>query len=122
MFDRSEGEQKFDHFMYERTAAQFGDTHDESFVYEVEAEKQYVERLKNQREKVTSHLSRLKTFTPSTMSCLKYSRPKRDRSKRKTVSLALLRNHFQFRIEVQDPSSRHPGVHRFQAAKQGDQD
>lgn len=52
MFDRSEPEQKFDHFMYERTAAQFGDTQDESFVYEVEAEKQYVERLKTQREKV----------------------------------------------------------------------
>lgn len=33
MFDRSEGEGKFEHFMHERTAANFTDTQDESFVY-----------------------------------------------------------------------------------------
>jgi hypothetical protein len=38
--------------MSEKTGCKFGETQDESFVYEVEAEKQYVERLKNQREKV----------------------------------------------------------------------
>lgn len=69
MFDRSEGEQKYQTYFQERTAAQFGDTNDESFVYEVEAEKQYVERLKSQREKVTIQSLRSKLFIPSTMSC-----------------------------------------------------
>jgi hypothetical protein len=35
--------------MYEKTAAQFGEPQDDSFVYEVEAEKGYVSRLKVQR-------------------------------------------------------------------------
>lgn len=94
MFDRSEGEQKFDHFMYERTAAQFGETHDESFVYEVEAEKQYVERLKNQREKVTTISCRLKPFTLNMMYCSRISRPRKDRLEKKTVSCMLRRNDF----------------------------
>jgi hypothetical protein len=42
MFDRSDSDHKFEHFLHEKTAAQFGETQDESFVYEVEAEKQYV--------------------------------------------------------------------------------
>lgn len=39
MFDRSDTDRKFDQYLQERTAAQFGETQDESFVYEVEAEK-----------------------------------------------------------------------------------
>ena len=38
--------------MQEKTASQFGEQQEDSVVYEVEAEKQYVNRLKNQREKV----------------------------------------------------------------------
>lgn len=71
MFDRSDSEPKFDHFLHEKTAAQFGDSADESFVYEVEAEKQYVERLKNQREKVTLLQIRLRLFTQSMTSSSK---------------------------------------------------
>jgi hypothetical protein len=35
--------------MQDRTASQFGEPHDDSVVYEVEAEKEYVGRLKVQR-------------------------------------------------------------------------
>ena len=38
-----------DHFANEKTAAQFGEPHEDSFIYEVEAEKDYVNRLKTQR-------------------------------------------------------------------------
>ncbi len=38
--------------MQERTAANFGETHDDSVVFDVEAEREYVNRLKVQREKV----------------------------------------------------------------------
>ena len=69
MFDRSEGEAKFEQFLQERTAAHFGETQEDSFVYEVEAEKQYVERLKSQREKVSLFTFRSKLYTPSTTSC-----------------------------------------------------
>jgi hypothetical protein len=85
MFDRSDSETKYQ-FMQERTAAQFGEAQDESFVYEVEAEKQYVERLKNQREKVTVLPSRLKPSIPSTMSSSRTSRPKSFKSARRTVN------------------------------------
>lgn len=108
--------------MHERTAAQFGETHDESFVYEVEAEKQYVERLKNQREKVTTLSCRFKPFTPSMMYCLRTLRQRKDRLKKKIVSFIPLRNDFQSRIEVQNFSCCYPRVHGFQTAKQGDQD
>jgi hypothetical protein len=33
MFDRSDSEHKFDQYLQERTAAHFGDTQEESFVY-----------------------------------------------------------------------------------------
>lgn len=52
MFDRSESELKFSHLYQDRTAGQFGEMQDESSAGEVEVEKEYVERLKNQRGKV----------------------------------------------------------------------
>ena len=52
MFDRPETEVKMSHFMQERTAANFGETQEDSVVFEVEAEREYVQKLKVQREKV----------------------------------------------------------------------
>ena len=48
MFDRPDSDFKMAQLAQEKTASQFGEQED-SIVYEVEAEKQYVSRLKNQR-------------------------------------------------------------------------
>lgn len=52
MFDRNDQEIKISQLMQDRTASQLGDGQDDSVVYEVEAEREYVNRLKSQREKV----------------------------------------------------------------------
>ena len=52
MFDRSVSEAKFCQLMQEKTGTHFGENHEDSIVYEVEAERDYVNRLKIQREKV----------------------------------------------------------------------
>ena len=54
MFDRNDQEIKLSQLMQDRTASQLGESHDDSVSYEVEAEREYVNRLKNQREKVCS--------------------------------------------------------------------
>lgn len=110
MFDRCDGEQKFDQYLQERTAAQFGDTHDESFVYEVEAEKQYVERLKSQREKVSSYSFRSKLSTPSMTSFSKISKRKTSKSAKKTVLISSHRNHLHIGVKMQEPGDSLAGI------------
>ena len=67
MFDRPDNEFKLSQIMQEKTASQFGEQQEDSVVYEVEAEKQYVNRLKTQREKVHCFVSRLKLFIQDMM-------------------------------------------------------
>ena len=67
MFDRPDNEFKLSQIMQEKTASQFGEQQEDSVVYEVEAEKQYVNRLKTQREKVYCFESRLKLFIQDMM-------------------------------------------------------
>ena len=57
--------------MHERTAAHFGDTTEDSFAYEVEAEKGYLGRLKVQREKVQISQSRFSIYMHATICCSK---------------------------------------------------
>ena len=71
MFDRSVSEAKFCQLMQEKTGTHFGENHEDSIVYEVEAERDYVNRLKIQREKVQIGLSRSKDSTPDMTSCSK---------------------------------------------------
>lgn len=52
MFDRPDNEVKMWQFMQEKTAANFGEAQEDSVVFEVEAEREYVSKLKIQREKV----------------------------------------------------------------------
>lgn len=49
MFDRMDREIKVSDLMQERTGSQFSENGDDSVVYEVEAERQYVSHLKVQR-------------------------------------------------------------------------
>jgi|LakMenE18May11ns_1017448.scaffolds.fasta_scaffold9300110_1 hypothetical protein len=51
MLDKS-AQLKFSHVYHDRTARQTGDSNENSFAVDVEVERQYVERLKSQREKV----------------------------------------------------------------------
>lgn len=57
MFDRPDNEVKMSQFMQEKTAAHFGEAQEDSVVFEVEAEREYVSKLKIQREKVHICLS-----------------------------------------------------------------
>lgn len=69
MFDRPENETKLSQFMQERTAANFGETQEDSVVFEVEAEREYVNKLKIQREKVHIALLRLRDSIPNMIFC-----------------------------------------------------
>lgn len=62
MFDRNDQEIKISHMMQDRTASQLGESNDDSVTYEVEAEREYVNRLKCQREKVSYFLFRSRLF------------------------------------------------------------
>jgi hypothetical protein len=93
MFDRHDSEVKLSQLMQEQTASQFGDDRDDSVVYEVEAERDYVNRLRVQREKVPPVRCRSKPCTPSTTCCCATSSRRTSRSGRRTVNLTLARNH-----------------------------
>lgn len=69
MFDRPDNEVKLSHFMHEKTAANFGEVQVDSMVYEVEAEREYVNKLKVQREKVHLYPSRLRDCIPNMIFC-----------------------------------------------------
>ena len=52
MFQQLDKDAKIEHLLHEKTTNIFGETTDDSFAFEVEAEREYVVRLKTQREKV----------------------------------------------------------------------
>lgn len=107
MFDR---EIKLSQLMQEKTASQFGDNSDDSVVYEVEAEREYVGRLKVQREKVCPCPCRSRDSTPNMTYSSRTSNLGMCSSRKKTVSPALPRNHQLTGVEVPEPVLQLPGI------------